>query len=84
MIRFHSVYVGGWAGSPYSWDGTFPVAGGRLDATDSTGGVYHGYTATLTDSSTTSYRNHGAYVAALGGGSAAARSCLGMPVPAHP
>ena len=81
MISFHSVYEGGWGGQPYFWDGTFPVAGGTLTATDSQGGVYNGYPATLTGSTT--YRNHGAYVAAMGGGSVAAHSCVGMPVQAH-
>jgi hypothetical protein len=82
-ISFHSVYDGGWNGQPYSWDGTFPVAGGTLNATDSNGGVYTGYSATLVNSSTTDYRDHGAYVAAMGGGPVAAHSCVGMPVQAQ-
>ena len=83
QISFKSVYVGGWGGQPYSWYGTFPVAGGTLNATDSQGGIYNGYQATPMGTSTTSYRNHGAYVAAMGGGSVAAHSCVGMPVQAH-
>lgn len=83
LISFHAVYVGGWNGQPYSWQGTFPVAGGTLDATDSLGGVYSGFTAALRGSSTTNYRDHGAYVTAMGGGSVAAHACLGMPIPAQ-
>jgi hypothetical protein len=84
IISFESEYVGGWQGSPYSWSGTFPVGGGvgTLNATDSLGGVYNGYTATLVSTSTTSYANHGEFVAAMGGGDDAAHSCIGMPLPA--
>ena len=82
-ISFSSVYVGGWGGSPYSWWGTFPVAGGSLSATDSTGATYSNYAVTVTSSSTTSYMNHGDYVSSIGGGADAAHSCIGMPLQSH-
>jgi hypothetical protein len=81
-ITFNAVYVGGWGGSPYSWSGTFPIGGGpfTISATD---GVYPGVVMTLVSTSPTSYANHGAYVSAMGGGSDAAHSCIGMPIVAQ-
>jgi len=82
------VYVGGWpfnSGSPYSWTGGFPVSGGALAATDSTGAVYTGlgYVVNLYKTSDGTYANHGAYVTAMGGGADAAHSCIGMPIVAN-
>jgi|SRR3990172_7851195 len=74
-----SVYVGGWGGSPYSWHGTFPVGGGWFAVYDSAGGTYWAQ-MTLDDSQTSTYKNHGAYVSAMGGGADAAHSCIGMPI----
>ena len=75
-----AVYVGGWAGSPYSWSGTFPVAGGTFTITDSTGGVYTNVVITRTLTSVSTWTNHGDYVSSVGGGSDAAHSCIGMPI----
>ncbi len=75
-----AVYVGGWGGSPYSWSGTFPVAGGMFTVTDSLGGVYTNVQITRTSTTPTAFRNHGEYVAAKGGGADAAHSCIGMPI----
>ncbi len=80
MISFVSVYVGGWGGSPYSWWGSFPVGGGSFTATDSLGGIYPNILVTVPSTSTTSYLNHGDYVSSVGGGAAAAHSCIGRPL----
>jgi len=80
MISFHSDYVGGWAGNPYWWEGSFPVGGGTGTAIDINNGHYT-FSASVTDGpSSTAYKNHGEYVAAMGGGADAAHSCIGMPV----
>ena len=79
-ITFRSAYVGGWGGSPYSWWGTFLVAGGTFTAYDSAGGVYPGVTVTVEHASVSTWANHGAYVSAMGGGDEAAHSCIGMPL----
>ena len=39
-----------------------------------------GQAALTTDGTSTTYKNHGQYVAAMGGGKDAAQSCVGMPV----
>jgi hypothetical protein len=84
MLTFNpAVYVGGWAGSPYSWSGTFPVVGGTFTITDSNGSVYSGVAITRTATSVTTWTNHGDYVSAQGGGDDAAHSCIGMPIVAH-
>lgn len=78
-----AVYVGGWGGSPYSWSGTFPVAGGTFTVTDSNGGVYPGVVITRTSSIVSTWANHGDYVSSQGGGDDAAHSCIGMPIVAQ-
>ncbi len=72
VISFSSVYDGPY-NLGYSYAGNFPVAGGTL------GGDYPG-TVSQPDTSSTTYANHGQYVSAVGGGSDAAHSCVGMPV----
>ena len=85
MLTFNpAVYVGGWDGSPYSWSGTFPVAGGTFTVTDSNGGVYAGVAITRTSTSVTTWASHGDYVSSMGGGDDAAHSCIGMPIVAQP
>jgi hypothetical protein len=79
-LTFSAVYDGGWGGSPYSWSGTFPVAGGTFTVTDSLGGVYPDVAITLSSTTPTTYRNHGEYVVAMGGKADAAHSCIGMPI----
>lgn len=72
VISFNSVYDGPY-NPGYTYAGNFPVGGGAL------GGDYTG-TVTQTGSSSSTYSNHGQYVSAVGGGSDAAHSCVGMPV----
>jgi hypothetical protein len=65
--------------SDYAWSYDGPL----------TGGVGHGPNGqtfdvafTLTDlAASSTWKNHGQYVKAMGGGSAAAQSCLGKPIP---
>ena len=55
-ISFTSTYVGGWAGSPYSWYGSFPVNGGPGTAHTDTytkGSNFYTYNAAITSTSTT-------------------------------
>lgn len=78
-INISSVYVGGWGGSPYSWVGGFPVAGGTGTAATSDGGNYS-FDVVLLSTGVSAYANHGAYVTAMGGGDDAAHSCIGMPI----
>ena len=81
MLTFNpAVYVGGWGGSPYSWYGTFPVAGGTFTIHDSAGGVYYNVPITRTTTSVTTWTNHGDYVSSMGGGADAAHSCIGTPI----
>ncbi len=84
MLTFDpAVYVGGWpfnSGTPYSWSGTFPVAGGTFTITDSTGATYPETVITRTSTSVTTWTNHGDYVSSMGGGDDAAHSCIGMPI----
>ena len=81
MLIFNpAVYVGGWGGSPYSWSGAFPVAGGTFTVSDSLGGVYPDVVITLTNTASTNFKNHGEYVSSMGGGADAAHSCIGMPM----
>ena len=75
VISFHSEYDGP-HDPTYSWNGSFPIAGGALS------GDYLG-TVTLTGTSETEYKNHGQFVREMGGGADAAHSCIGMPVQAH-
>lgn len=72
VISYTSVYDGPY-NPGYSYNGSFPVAGGAL------GGDYTG-TVTNNGSTETSFANHGQYVSSVGGGSDAAHSCIGMPV----
>ena len=81
-ISISSVYEGGWGGSPYSWTGGFPVAGGTGNYLDS-GGSSGTYPVVLVTTSSTNYATHGAYVTAMGGGHDAAHSCVGMPIVAQ-
>ena len=81
-INISSIYVGGWAGSPYSWTGGFPVLGGTGTANTSDGGHYT-FPVVLKTTSSTDYKNHGDYVSSMGGGDDAAHSCIGMPVGAQ-
>jgi hypothetical protein len=83
FINISSVYVGGWNGSPYSWTGGFPVAGGTGTANTSDGGSYT-FPVVRLSTTTSAYANHGAYVTAMGGGDDAAHSCIGMPIVAQP
>jgi hypothetical protein len=84
MLTFNpAVYDGGWAGAPYSWSGTFPVAGGTFTVTDSNGSVYPGVVITRTSTSVTTWTNHGDFVSSMGGGDDAAHSCIGMPIVAQ-
>ena len=68
-ITFHATYPSG-----YSWD----VASGG-NGSDVEGRTFK-VTNDLTTTNTTSYKNHGEYVKAMGGGDDAAHSCIGMPV----
>lgn len=55
-ISFTSTYVGGWAGSPYSWYGSFPVNGGPGTAHTDTytkGSNFYTYNAAIMSASTT-------------------------------
>lgn len=85
-INISSVYNGGWGGSPYSWTGGFPVAGGTGTATVVGTTTTYTFPVTIlsTSTTTTTYANHGAYVSASGGGADAAHSCIGMPIVAQP
>ena len=72
VITFSSTYAGP-HDAGYTWSGSFPVEGGAL-AGDYTG------TVTVASTASTSYRNHGEYVASMNGGADAAHSCIGMPM----
>jgi hypothetical protein len=74
VISFSAVYDGPY-NPGFAWAGSFPVAGGALSG-DFTG------TVTAAPATFTTYRNHGDYVSAMGGGADAAHSCIGMPVKA--
>ncbi len=72
VISFNSTYNGPY-NAGYTWSGSFPVAGGALS------GQFTG-TVSAGANTATSYKNHGEYVAAMGGGADAAHSCIGMPI----
>ena len=69
-ISFNAAYADG---SGYTWssDGT---------TGSDNGGRQFTVNNKLTINSTSSYKNHGDYVSAVGGGAAAAHSCIGMPI----
>jgi hypothetical protein len=70
VITFTSTYDG--YVPEYTWSGSFPVGGGDLS------GQYTG-TVVAAPTQYTTYKNHGEYVASMGGGADAAHSCIGMP-----
>ncbi|HSC92421.1 MAG TPA: hypothetical protein VLB86_12260 [Gaiellaceae bacterium] len=73
-IDFDGLYPSG-----YAWSYSGPLSGGTGHGPD---GQTFGVTfslANVTDQS--DWKNHGQYVKAMGGGSDAAHSCLGMPIP---
>ena len=72
VISFNSTYDGPY-NAGYTWSGSFPVAGGALS------GMYTG-TVTVASTTSTEFKNHGEYVAAMGGGADAAHACIGMPM----
>jgi len=69
-------------GSPCSWTGGHPVAGGTGTATDSYRNVCT-FNVVREATSSTDYANHGTYVKAMGGGDDATHSCIGMPIVAQ-
>jgi hypothetical protein len=69
-LTFTAVYTTFIPGYTYTYDGS--LAGGLLSI---------GYAATFTVAPVVTWNNHGEYVAAQGGGSDAAHSCIGMPIP---
>lgn len=83
-INISSVYVGGWAGSPYAWTGGFPVIGGTGTATVVGTSTTYTFQVLVLSTSTSAYANHGDYVSTMGGGSDAAHSCVGMPITTQP
>ncbi len=68
-ITFHATYPDG-----HSWD----VASGG-NGSDVVGRTFR-VTNDLTITGSSSYKNHGDYVSAMGGGADAAHSCIGMPI----
>jgi len=72
-ISFRSVYDGPFSPG-FSWNGVFAADSDGLLAGDYWGSV------TVTSSSTTSYRNHGEYVANSANKNDAAHACIGMPL----
>jgi hypothetical protein len=77
MTSVYDQYIPG-----YTWTATFPLAGGvtTLTVLPPYATSYPGVVVSVTGTHVTSWANHGAYVSAMGGGSAAAHSCIGMPI----
>ena len=77
LISFHSVYDG--PHNPgYTYNGSFPSNSGALT------GDYSGTVVRTSAFVESTYKNHGDYVAAMGGGDDAAHSCIGMPIVPKP
>lgn len=75
-LSFSAVYGTFIPGYTWTYDG--PLSGGG--AHDSLGGHFD-VTASFTVTATSNWKNHGEYVKSQGGGSDAAHSCLGKPIP---
>jgi hypothetical protein len=72
-IDFDGLYPSG-----YAWSYTGPLTGGTGNGP---GGQTFDVTFTLNVTGTSTWKNHGQYVKAMGGGSEAAQSCIGKPIP---
>ena len=74
-----TIDVDGLYPSTYAWSYSGPLTGG---VGHGPGGQTFDVAFTLTNLTTSStWKNHGQYVKAMGGGPVAARSCLGKPIP---
>ena len=75
LLGGHLKFTATYDNTTYSWNYDGPLLGGT--AQDSAGPSF-GVTSTFVRAKT--WKNHGEYVAAQGGGSDAAHSCIGMPI----
>jgi hypothetical protein len=64
----------------YKWFTTSPGATNTPIPALDTLGTHFQVTWSLTNVTTSNYKNHGEYVSSKGGGSDAAHSCIGMPI----
>lgn len=79
-LAFTATYLPGGLLPGYTWSYAGPTAGGT--AVDSTN-LHFGITTAL-HLTASNWQNHGQYVKAMGGGSDAAHSCIGMPITSTP
>ena len=90
-FTLNSTYDGTTYGSPYTYvvgPASIPLnneteSSASTYSSGSPAGVYSVW-VTLSVSAVSSYATHGQYVSSMGGGSTAARSCIGMPIQSQP